>query len=128
MATKNMAYDNAAYLAITPLIEGTIGAGAAATSGKIAAFTQLLVKSIQLTPATAGTSNDVVSSIQISGTTTTTTAITTYGSAVATTTNVVSTATLAQGDIFYIVKGADATVQYASMVEGRIVPTANVTA
>lgn len=129
MATKNMMYDHPAYLAVLP-IQATIGTGSGTASEKFVAFTNMLVKSVTVIPTTAGTSNDVVSSIQISGTTTTTTAIGTFGSAATAFKNtaLATAANLAQGDLFYLVKGTDATVAYTATFETVIVPSANVTA
>ena len=66
MVTKNMAYDNPAYLAVLPiplLTTGTSGTvtiggltGASAQSNKFTAFTNLLIKSLTLSATTVGTS------------------------------------------------------------------------
>lgn len=124
MATKAMAYDHPAYQAVQ-----VVGAHITASGGayRIAAYTDLLVKSVTMKPTTAGTSNDTVTAFKLSGTTTSTQVLTTFGSAATTGTNVVGTFTLAQGDALSIVKGTDATGVIALGVELAIVPGANVT-
>lgn len=126
MATKSMAYDAPAYQAVMPLGFNLTGANGA--TAKFAAFTDMLVKSITVKATTAGTSNDVITSYKYSGTATTTQVLTTIGSGVVTGTNVVSTFTLARGDVLGIVKGTDATAVYGVGVEMVIIPTADVTA
>jgi len=125
MALKSMAYDAPAYQAVLPLGFNMTGANAA--TAKFAAFTDTLVKSITVKATTAGTSNDVVTAYKYSGTATTTQVLTTIGSGVVTGTNVVSTFTLARGDVLGIVKGTDATAVYGVGVEMVLVPTADVT-
>lgn len=124
MATKDMGYDHPAYLAVLPLGGAISGSGGAL---RFAAFTDTLIKSVTVKPTTAGTSNDTVTAFKLSGTTTTTQVLTTYGSAVATHTNVVSTLTLALGDSLSIVKGTDATGVMSVGVEMVLVPGADVT-
>ena len=125
MATQNNAYD-------APVYQGrpVVGASLSGSGGntKFVAFTDMLVKSYSLKPTTAGTSNDVFSAYKLTGTTTTTHAITTYGSAATGGTNVAGTFTLAQGDCLTVAKGTDATGVYGVGVELVIVPGANVTA
>lgn len=127
MATKNMGYDNPAYLAVHQDVSSISGSGG---NTKFVAFTNMIVKSVTLKPTTAGTSNDISSFIQISGTTTTTTALATFGSGVATFTNVAlaTQPILAQGDTYYVVKGTDATAVISASIERVIQPLANVTA
>ena len=128
MATKSMAYDNAAYEAVLPVALGTI-TGASGNSQRFAAFTTMLIKSVTLKTVTAGTSaSQVLNLFTLSGTTTTTTALTTYGSAVNTFTNVTTTLTMSQGDACWISKGTDATDVFACGLEMVILPGANVTA
>lgn len=124
MATKDMAYDHPAYQVVMPLGFHLTGSGG---TGKFAAWSTMLVKSYQVTPFTAGTSNDVVTVYKLSGTTTTTHAIATFGSGSQTTQNVVGTFTLAKGDAISIVKGTDATAVLAAGIELAIVPTSVVT-
>lgn len=128
MATKSMAYDHPAYTAVYSDHTGQLS-GSAGVGTKAAAFTNLLIKSITLKPTTAGTSNDVFSFLSISGTTTTTTALCTFGSGVTTFTNVALTTNnnLLQGDTWWVQKGTDATGTYIGMFEWTIVPGANVT-
>jgi hypothetical protein len=119
-----MSYDHPAYT--TPEL---IGAAISGSGGalRFAAFTDMLVKSITLKPTTAGTSNDTVTAFKLSGTTTTTQVLATYGSAATGGTNVLGTMTLAQGDAYSIVKGTDATGVIAVGVELDLVPGAAVT-
>lgn len=133
MATKSMGYDNPAYLAVAQDFMGTIAAGAAAQStNKLVAFTANILKSAVARISVAGTSTDVLSLVQISGTTTTTTALGTTGSGA---TGFVyypvpSTApVLSQGDQYYLQKGTDATLAYGNgaVMERVVQPLANVT-
>jgi hypothetical protein len=134
MATKNMAYDNPAYLAVLPLPTGSMtGSGGAST--KYAAFTAMTVKSVTIAPAlgaNTATSNDVLSVLKISGTATTTTAYGTMGSGAAFLNATPGTAsnqvTLVQGDVFWAQKGTDASGTYAGMIETVINPLSNLTA
>lgn len=124
MATESMRYDHPAYQAVLTAGGALSGNGGAY---RFAAFTDLLVKSVTIKPTTAGTSDDTVTAYKLSGTTTTTQVLTTYGSAATVGTNVVGTFTLAQGDALSIVKGTDATGVMAVGVELAVVPGANVT-
>lgn len=138
MSSKSMAYDHPAYQAVTtkPL---AIAAGSGAASEKFVAFTAKLIKSVTLKPTTAGTSNDVQSLIQISGTTTTTTALSTIGSAATASVQTQPSAALNQagtpylgnplaaGDTYYVVKGTDGTLVLAGELEEVLLPGANVT-
>lgn len=125
MATESNAYDAAVYQGLL-----TSGAAISGSGGahRIAAFTDMLVKSYTLKPTVAGTSADTVTAFKLSGTTTTTHVIATYGSAATAGTNVAGTFTLAQGDALSIVKGTDATGVIAVGLELAIVPGANYTA
>lgn len=128
MATKSMGYDNPAYLSVHQ--DGSqIAAGSGTTGTKYVAFTSMVVKSVTLKPTTAGTSNDISSFIQISGTTTTTTALATFGSAATAFQNIAlaTQPTLAQGDTYYVVKGTDATLALTCSIERVVQPLANVT-
>jgi hypothetical protein len=126
MAKKSYAYDDPAYRALV-IAGGPIATGSA-VSFKYAAFTAMLVKSVTISPTTAGTAADVCSLHKISGTTTTTQALCTF-TAVLLSTNIVPTTpvTLAEGDVIAVAKGADATGVYACAVELQLVPGANVT-
>lgn len=138
MSTKSMAYNHPAYTSVRnlPIIGITAGlTGNAGTGLKYAAFTAQLIKSVTLKPATAGTSADVVSLIQISGTTTTTTALTTIGSGATAFVNIAPASgtaqlgnALAQGDTYYVVKGTDATLALIGEFEVVTQPLASVTA
>jgi len=127
MSTKSMSYDHPTYTAVDSF-DGS-ATGNAGTTTKFVAFTAMLIKSATLKPTTAGTSNDVSSFIQISGTTTTTTAIATFGSGATTFTNVAfaTAPSLAQGDTFYVVKGTDATAVISASLERLVTPGASVT-
>lgn len=130
MATKSMAYDHPAYTGVASKDFAIAAGSGSASVPKFVAFTAKLIKSVTLKPTTAGTSNDIASLIQISGTTTTTTALATIGSGVTTFTQVAlaSNTALAQGDTYYIVKGTDATLALAGELEEVVSPGANVTA
>jgi hypothetical protein len=127
MATKSMSYDHPTYTAVDSF-DGS-ATGNAGTTTKFVAFTGCIIKSATLKPTTAGTSNDVSSFIQISGTTTTTTALATFGSAASTFTNIAfaTAPTLIQGDTFYVVKGTDATAVIGVSLERIVTPGASVT-
>lgn len=129
MAVKSMGYDHPTYTAVNHENVGPI-TGNAGTSQKCVAFTSMIMKSVTLKPTVAGTSADVSSFIQISGTTTTTTALSTIGSGATAFVNVPFAApqpVLAQGDTYYVVKGTDATLNLAAAFEEVVQPLANVT-
>jgi hypothetical protein len=127
MATKSMAYDNAAYEAVLLATLGSV-TGSAGVTQRFSAAVQCLLKSVQASVVTAGTSNDIQSIITLSGTTTTTTAFQTLGSGATATKNVTTTLTLAQGDSAWLVKGTDATAVLAVGAELVLVPGATVSA
>jgi hypothetical protein len=128
-----MSYDHPAYTNVDTVAVGAIAASANSAGNKYAAFTARLIKSVVLKPTTAPGSSDVISLLQISGTTTTTTAIATIGSGVSTfqqalpTSTNLAIATLAQGDTYYIQKGTDTSSVYIGEIEMVTVPGANVT-
>jgi hypothetical protein len=129
MATKNMSYDHPAYTTVRSA-PFAIAAGASGQSvPKYLAFTSEIVKSVTIKSTTTGTAADVISLIQISGTTTTTYGLGTYGSAATAFANYLpgSAANLIQGDTCYVVGGADATVVLAGNMEIVTTPGANVT-
>lgn len=132
MATKQQAYDHPLYQAVGSTPTGQMN-GSAGTSTKFAAFLDMKIKSITLRATTAGTSADVVSLVNVSGTTTTTTAYGTIGSGAATTgvnltpSAATSQVSLSQGDLWYVQKGTDATATYVGAVEYVINPSANPT-
>jgi hypothetical protein len=135
MATKNMAYDHAAYLARLAACQVEAGGAATTQYGKYAAFTAMLALSATLTVTTAGTAaGHLFSIIKISGTATSTLATSTLGTAAAgTTTNVaLSTAAggapLLQGDILAVYSGPDVVGKAVASVEVALQPLANVTA
>ena len=121
---KSMAYDDATYKALL-----TTGASLSGSAGahRWTAFTDTLVKSISLKPYTAGTSNDVCVAYKVSGTTTTTVTLCTFGSAATAGTNVTTTLTLAVNEALSIAKGTDATGVIAVGAELAIVPGASIT-
>jgi len=130
MATKNMAYDHPTYTTVRSK-DFAIAAGSGAQQvPKFLAFSNEIVKSVTLKPQTASTSADIASLIQISGTTTTTYALGTTGSAATVFSNYLpgSAANLIQGDTYYVVKGTDATLTLAGTMEVVTAPLANVTA
>lgn len=130
MATMSMGYDNPAYIARHSLPAASMtGSGGFGT--KFCAWTNMLAKSVAFRPTVAGTSNDVVSLLNVSGTTTTTTALGTIGSGVTAFQYlpVPGTAQLQlQGDLFWVQKGTDATSTYVGAnLEMLVQPLANVT-
>jgi hypothetical protein len=132
VTTKSMGYDNPTYVAVGEDQGGAIAAGSGTSQAtKFVAFTNLILKSAVARIGVAGTSNDVMSLVQISGTTTTTTALGTTGSAAVgfVYNTVPSTAgNMLQGDEYYIQKGTDATLTYVAVsVERTVQPLANVT-
>jgi len=124
MATKDMNYDAPEYN-----VRKIAGAHISGASGRFAvcAYQAMLVKSIQASVITAGTAADTLVSYKISGTATTTVALHTNTAATGGLGNFTSTFTLAQGDIFQILKGSDATAVYALGVELHAAPFAVVT-
>lgn len=125
MATQSLSYDHPQYTVHGCFAGNLTGASA---SVRFCAFTNMLVKNYNLMPGVAGTSAaQVYTAYKLTGTTTTTQVITTYGSAVASSTSVAGTFTLAQGDVLSITKGTDATDQMAVGIEYAIVPGASTT-
>jgi hypothetical protein len=132
MTTKQQAYDHPLYLAVGSTPTGQLN-GSAGTSTKFAAFLDMKIKSITLRATTAGTSADVVSLVQVSGTVTTTTpygTVTTGGATLGqnlTPASAASQAALSQGDLWYVQKGTDATATFVGAVEYVIQPSAATT-
>ena len=125
MANQNMAYDHPQYV-----VHGCFAGNLTGASKSIrwAAWTDMVIKTYNLKPGVAGTSaSQIYTAYKLTGTTTTTQAIATYGSAIGTSTSVAGTFTLAQGDALSITKGTDATDDMAIAVEWAIVPGANTT-
>lgn len=139
--TKNMAYDNPAYLAVIPIVLGG-GTGATVTT-KFNVWTTMLLKSVQISPFVAGTStNAVFSLIRVSDTRaaagTDTIALSTTTTLLATFTNLQSVAknvntgtsttisTFTAGDQFWISQATDATIQFTASAEMVILPGASV--
>ena len=130
MAKKQMSYDHPAYLGRESLNASITGSAGAARFG---AFTTMRAKSLTIKPSTAGTSNDVTTTLIIDGTTTTTMATTTFGSGATTGTNVaLSTAathgTFGTNGYLQITKGTDATAVLQACVEVEIVAGSDVEA
>ena len=128
MSTVNMAYDHPAYLArITA--GGSVGQSG---SYRYAAFTTMLLKSVQLAGNIAqATANTYVVYVMAQGGTSTATLGTWTATAnnMAQTTNIVATNTLAQGDSVSVIAGsADATGVIAVGLELEIQPRASVSA
>ncbi len=135
MATKNMAYDHAAY--ITPyVIPGEIAAAVSSKSARFAAFTAMTLKSTNISVITAGGTVNVVQVVRqaAGGTALTTLALCTniIGTNVGGyTTNILTTGTnaIVQGDIIWAEKGsADGVGVYAIGFEYTVVPGSNITA
>ena len=124
MATKNFSYDAPEYN-----VRKFHGATLTGASGRISlcAYQAMLVKSVQAAVITAGTVADTLTSYKITGTTTSTVALHTNTSATGNLGNFTSTFTLAQGDVFQILKGSDATAVYSIGVELAAVTGADVT-
>lgn len=121
---KDYAYDHPEY-GVTKFVGHTL----TGASGRVSfcAFQAMQVKSIQASVVTAGTAADTIVSYKISGTTTTTVALHTNTGATGSLGNFTSTFTLAQGDVFQLLKGADATAVYSIGVELKVNPFAAVT-
>jgi hypothetical protein len=139
--TKNMAYDNPAYVAVLPIALGG-GAGATSTT-RFNVWTTMLLKSVTINPGVAGTStNAVFSLVRISDTRaaagTDTIALSTTTTLLATFTNLQSVAknintgtsttmsTFTAGDIFWIAQATDATINFTASAEMVILPGASV--
>ena len=161
MAQRNMQYDHPAYVAVLPqdmkMATGALLTGAAGATAKYQAFTNMLLKSINISTTTLGSSADNILLYRITnnGTTAVNTITATYtlgthtsqtaysntfpaaavGTAVSTsaaTTNPLGAASgvgvpLLAGDSYYVAKGTDATAVYAVTAELSITPFANVT-
>ena len=134
MATKNMAYDHAAYL--TPVtVGGEIAAAVSSKSARFAAYTAMTLKSTNISVITAGGTVNVVQVVRqaAGGTALTTLALCTniIGTNVGGyTTNILTTGTnaIVQGDIIWAEKGsADGVGVYAIGFEYVLVPGANIT-
>lgn len=130
MTTKQLAYDNAAYLA-PHVFSGNTTVGANGISQKFAAFTAMQIKSVTTAPniaSTAAGSQPLM--YTVSGTTTATTTLTVLTSAARTARNdALSTpVTLAQGDQVYLTHGTDATAVMSFAVECYLTPGAALTA
>ncbi len=154
MTTKNMAYDHPAYVARMQWQFDTQAAGASKAYGKFAAFTAMHVFAIGATTVTAGTSTytawngtatvtttgtgDTLAGIKVSGTSTSTYGpyaldaaaggyrriqISGTGAGSSTADGGVA---LAQGDIFYVVRGTDTTAVEVPHMEYGIDPGATV--
>lgn len=123
---KSMAYDNAAYQAV--LVAGGRLNG---NGGKVAfaAYTTMLLKSVQINLVTAGTAADAKTlTIIRQGTATTTTALKTDTAALGGFNTALATTTLSAGDSVALTKGADATEDGQVTFELVLTPGANVTA
>lgn len=130
MADIDMRYDHPAYqVRQTANAESAShGAGNVHTALRFAAFTDMLVKSYTIKPMTAGTIANVFTAYKLTGTTTTTQVVTTFGSAATGGTNVVGTFSLARGDLLSVVNaGTDATGVFGITAEMTLVPRAAVT-
>jgi hypothetical protein len=129
MAQKTQAYHHPAYEVVFQQQAATTTFTGASTQGiKYCAFSNLIIKAFTGLITTGGTSNDVVSIVKVSGTTTTTQAYGTTGSGA---TGVVSLTpavaanqvTTVQGDVYWAQKGTDATGTYtAATIEYAVQP------
>lgn len=135
MATKNMAYDHPAYLAVINASLPPNSAGANSQTGRFVAWTSMAIKSVQAMTTTSGTSTTHVVRALIfrnGGTSTETTVCMTLGSAALATSvgnfAATSTMTLGQGDSAALTAGTDATIVIQGSLELVIQPGANVTA
>lgn len=154
MTTKNMMYDNAAYLARMQNQFDPQVAGASKTYSKFLAFTAMQVYSINVTCVTAGTSTytawngtatvtttgtgDTLTGFKISGTATSTYGpyavdaaaggfrrIQISGTGIGSSTADGGVA-LIQGDTFYLQRGTDATAVQVPCIEYSILPLASI--
>lgn len=129
MATKNMAYDHPAYTAVQSANLGTVGAGSGANSQRFVATANLQLKAVNYSSLTIGTgaATDVKSLLILRQGTATTTQILSTTTAASYVLNILSTNTLAKGDVAWVSKGTDATEVGAASLEFTIVPGADVT-
>lgn len=124
MATKSMAYDNAAYEAV--IVHGGPLVGATGRAG-YAAFTTTLLKSVTVNVVTAGTAADAKTLYIVRQSTATTTTALRTDTAALTVANYAQTSTLSAGDTAYVAKGADLTEVGFASFELVLTPGANVT-
>lgn len=134
MTTYNLAYDDPQYLVHQQTSAGEAGGAATTQYSKFAAFTAMQVYAVQYTVSTAGTAaGGGFAALKISGTATTTMALTTLGTSVAgTTTNVLLSTSaggvaLLQGDILAVASLVDATGKVVPGYEISLVPFSNLT-
>ena len=130
MATRSMSYDHPAYV-IPYIYSGVTVAGANGVSPKFAAFTAMQIKSALVTPFVASTAAGSQPLLFVkSGTATTTTTLTALTSAAITPllNDLATDVSLAQGDVFWLTHGTDATAVLAVAIETLLTPGANVTA
>lgn len=138
MTTKNLAYDHPAYTVVRGQALGSATGNGGASTIKYTAFIAEYVKSVNLHATVAPGASSVVSLIQVSGssTTTTTVGLGTIGTALTTATSTnyapasgtYALATLAQGDLVYVVNGTDTAGTFWPTLELVSVPLSNVTA
>jgi hypothetical protein len=133
MATKNMAYDHPAYLAVQCAPLGSVAAGSGAASQRFVAHAPLTLKAANYstTILSTGTSIDIKTLYIIrQGTATTTTVLATNTAAIAVHNVALSGtgAAMARGDQAYITKGTDGTETGSASLEYVINPGADVTA
>lgn len=123
--TKQAMYDNAAYLAVNQA-GGTLSGNAGQV--RFAAFTSVLLKSIQLNYITAGTAADAKTMLVITGGTSTTTTVIHTRTAFTGSVNYLPAATtLSAGDTVSVLKGADATEISVVTFETVLQPGTSVT-
>ena len=139
--TKNMSYDNPAYLAVIPVLLGN--ATGANSSSRFAVWTTMILKSVQISPVVAGTAtNAVFNLIRVSGTAlatgsdtialaTTTTLLATFTNNQIVTKNIntgtsTTISTFTAGDVIWVAQATDATIQFAASAEFVLFPGASV--
>lgn len=127
MADRDFAYDHPAYL-VPEIVNITTTAGNGAIS-RFVAFTNVILKSVQVTCVTAGTTaGHTLTFRTITGTGTTTTsigAVTLTTNTTGVTTNVpLNNVALARGEMLTITNGTDATGVAAVAVELNVRPGA----
>lgn len=128
MALRNFSYDHPAYTA-PGAWQGTLLAGASATSQRFVAHANLTLRAITFTTAIIGTGAATDAKtlfILPQGTATTTVALFTTTAAIYSTSKLV-TNSMAKGDIAYLTKGTDATEVGAFSIEYNITPGADFT-
>lgn len=131
MTTMAKRYDHPAYQ-VPVIVTGPITTGAVGLSSKFAAFTAMKLRAITMGPSVATTAAGSTPLVfKLSGTTTTTT---TLGTALTSATRaaqnmaLATALSLAQGDLFWVSHGTDATCVYSFAAELVVDAGADLTA